>query len=101
MHHAISWDRLVFVALWAYIAYCALRRDGLATWVSLPAMLLIAIGQFAAELGSLNVPGIWFPFGTGVSLTNFAYFLATFALFGMLLLRLWSFASRGRAPRVA
>ena len=101
MHHAIAWDRLVFVALWAYIVYCVVRRDGLATWVSLPAMLLIAIGQFPAELGSLNVPGIWFPFGTGVSLTNFAYFFATFALFGMLLLRLWSFAPRGRAPSVA
>jgi hypothetical protein len=96
MHHTITWDRLVFVALWVFVVYGAVRRVGRATRVSLPAMLLIAIGQFPAELASLNVPGIWFPYGTGVSLTNFAYCFATFALFGMLLQRLWSFAPRSR-----
>jgi hypothetical protein len=41
--------------------------------VMLVVMTLICIGQFAGELSMLRVPGIWFPFGIGVSRTQFAY----------------------------
>ena len=44
--------------------------------VALASFLLIAVGQFAPELLSLGVPGIRFPFGVGVSRTQFAYALA-------------------------
>ncbi len=39
-------------------------------------MASILIAQFAGELGSIGVPGIWFPFGIGVSLTQYAYAIA-------------------------
>jgi hypothetical protein len=38
-------------------------------WILIP----LAIGQLADELSLLGVPGIWFPFGIGVSRTQFAY----------------------------
>jgi len=94
MRLTITWDRYAFVALWAYVVYRAIRHEERAAWIALPAILLIAIAQFGSELSSVGVPGIWFPFGTGVSLSNYANFFSTFALFGMLLHRLWSFAAR-------
>jgi len=36
-------------------------------------MLSMATGLFASELSAINVPGIWFPFGIGVSRTQYAY----------------------------
>ncbi len=35
--------------------------------------LAVAVSQFSGELAALGVPYIWFPFGTGVSLTQYAY----------------------------
>ena len=46
----------------------------------LPIYLLVAIGLFAEELGELHVPGIWFPFGIGVSRTQLAYAALVVAL---------------------
>jgi len=40
----------------------------------------LAIGQLATELSLLGVPGIWFPFGIGVSRTQFAYAALIIAL---------------------
>lgn len=36
-------------------------------------VLAVAVSQFSGELAALGVPYIWFPFGTGVSLTQYAY----------------------------
>ena len=36
-------------------------------------VLSVAVSQFSGELAALGVPYIWFPFGTGVSLTQYAY----------------------------
>lgn len=40
--------------------------------LALPAVLLVAVALFAGELGKLGVPNIWFPFGIGVSRSQFA-----------------------------
>lgn len=45
-------------------------------WILIP----LAIGQLADELSLLGVPGIWFPFGIGVSRTQFAYAALIIAL---------------------
>jgi len=53
-------------------------------WLAAVAAILVSIGLFAPELSSLHIPGIWFPFGVGVSRTQFAYAafdLVLFALF--------------------
>jgi hypothetical protein len=39
------------------------------------------------------VPGIWFPFGVGVSRTEYAYIVFDFLLLALLLHRLYSFRS--------
>jgi Na+/proline symporter len=36
-------------------------------------VLFVAASQFSGALTALGVPGIWFPFGTGVSLTQYLY----------------------------
>lgn len=36
-------------------------------------VLFVAGSQFSGALTALGVPGIWFPFGTGVSLTQYLY----------------------------
>jgi hypothetical protein len=42
------------------------------------------------------VPGIWFPYGVGVSRTEYAYFAFDIALFIYLLERLWRFTPSRR-----
>jgi surface polysaccharide O-acyltransferase-like enzyme len=50
-----------------------LRRPVRWKWRSIVAMVLISVGQFAGEISTVGVPGIWFPFGVGVSRTQFVY----------------------------
>jgi hypothetical protein len=45
-------------------------------WILIP----LAIGQLADELSLVGTPGIWFPFGIGVSRTQFAYAALILAL---------------------
>jgi hypothetical protein len=61
-------------------------------WIALFVMVLGGIGLFASELTRLGVPGIWFPYGVGVSRTEYAYFAFDIVLFIYLLKRLWQFA---------
>ncbi|HET6726203.1 MAG TPA: glycoside hydrolase, partial [Gammaproteobacteria bacterium] len=46
------------------------QPDRLLTFI---VVLFVAVSQFSGELAALGVPYIWFPFGTGVSLTQYAY----------------------------
>lgn len=56
------------------------------TLASVIAVLLICTGLFAAQLSAMHIPGIWFPFGVGVSRTQFAY-AAYIPLMAILLIR--------------
>jgi hypothetical protein len=51
-------------------------RGGPMRIMALATMASILVAQFAGELGSIGVPGIWFPFGIGVSRTQYAYAIA-------------------------
>jgi len=84
--------RYVFALLAAYIFYRGISRHARADWIALAAMLLGAIGVFASELSKIGVPGIWFPFGVGVSRTQYTYVAFDVVLFIYLLHRLWRFA---------
>jgi hypothetical protein len=75
-----KWERYAFLALLVYIVYRGLRERDREAWFALPAIVTISIGQFSGELLALGAPGIWFPFGMGVSLTNYAYLASTPAL---------------------
>ena len=96
---ALQFVRYGFVLLSAYIFYRGISRHARADWIALSAMLLGGIGVFASELSRLGVPGIWFPYGVGVSRTEYAYVAFDVALFVYLLHRLWRF-SPARPARV-
>jgi hypothetical protein len=82
---------LGFLVLLVVVVWQGERR-GRGSWPLRLSILLGSIGLFASELGQLGVPGIWFPFGVGVSRTEYAYAAFDVALFSYLLQRLWGFA---------
>ena len=85
--------RLVFIVLTGYtLCQVILDRERREVWLGLLAALLISVGQFAGELSTLGIPGIWFPFGTGVSRTQYAFALFDLVLFLLLLDKFLFFA---------
>ena len=83
-HDLSSVARLVFAALVVHAAYLGIHLDRPARWLAFLAIVLVSIGLFAQEVSALGVPGIWFPFGTGVSRTQYAY--AAFVVVALVLL---------------
>ena len=92
--HAVSADlRLGFLGLLIFVAVAGVRQCGREAWLVLPALGLMAVGLFAPEISGLHVRSIWFPFGTGVSRTQYAYVGFDVALFILWWRRLLSFAA--------
>jgi hypothetical protein len=87
---------VLFAILLAGSVYDGIRLRGRAGWFALPAIALLSIGLFAQELSVLQIRGIWFPYGTGVSRTQFAYAGFAAALFALLVRELLSFGRRYR-----
>lgn len=58
------------------------QPDRLLTFV---VVLLVAASQFSGALTAVGVPGIWFPFGVGVSLTQYLYAALIVALAALLI----------------
>ncbi|HEX2667542.1 MAG TPA: hypothetical protein VHP13_04125 [Gammaproteobacteria bacterium] len=87
-----------FLLSYVLIAYLGIRRSGREGWYALPAVLAQGVVLFSGELSLLHVPGIWFPFGVGVSLSEYAAVVACLLLSGLLLRRLWSHAGVRRTP---
>jgi hypothetical protein len=89
--------RLIFAAMYLGILVCGLiRRFELATCLAALAAVLAGVGLFAAELSEIGVPGIWFPYGTGVSRTQYAYAALIVLLFVLLLMRFVRYAGRSQ-----
>jgi hypothetical protein len=63
------------LALFALIAV-RMVRGGPLRIMALAAMALILAAQYPGELGAIGAPGIWFPFGIGVTLAQYAYAVA-------------------------
>jgi hypothetical protein len=98
LRYLILGVRLSFLAMLGLITYRGIRGQGRAGWYALPAVLSIAVALFAQELSAIHVPGIWFPFGTGVSRTQYAYAVFDIALASLLWHRLHGYARRVTAP---
>ena len=65
--------RIGFIALFVVIA-ARMARSGTMRMLALVTLLSIVLGLFGGELlDPLGVPGIWFPFGIGVSRTQYVY----------------------------
>jgi len=89
--------RFVFLLLTLLIIVRAIVQGGRERWASVPAITLVSVGLFAQELSLAHVPGIWFPFGVGVSRTEYAYAAFDLAFVALFLHRLYSFRGIGRA----
>ncbi len=92
LHDTIACARLLLLSSLALIVYQATRQRGHEAWYALTPVLAVGVGLFAQELSAVHVPGIWFPFGVGVSRTEYAYAALDVLLFALLLRRLWSYA---------
>lgn len=64
--------RFGILALMVLVVVRMLRGSPMRS-MALAAMALILVAQYPGELGSIGVPGIWFPFGIGVTLAQYAY----------------------------
>lgn len=90
------------LARWALLAlFCwslvGVARAARLRLLTLSTMLVMAAALFADELSLIGIPGIWFPFGVGVSRTQFALAVAIPLLAALSYLR----ASRARPDRIA
>jgi hypothetical protein len=76
--HVIAMTRIYRLGLLALLVLMVVRmvRCGPMRIMIAATMASILVAQFAGELGSIGVPGIWFPFGIGVSRTQYAYAIA-------------------------
>lgn len=71
--------RLSFLPLLLFIIYQGIRKQGAKDWLLLAALLFLLISLFPTEVSTLHIiPGIWFPYGVGVSRTQ--YFYAAFVI---------------------
>lgn len=68
-------SRLGSLALLVLIAMRVVR-EGETRVLALGTMGLILVAQFPEELSVIGITGIWFPFGIGVSRTQYAYAIA-------------------------
>lgn len=80
-----QYTRLLLIVLLFFIIYRALSKGSNKHWLTLLAVLLISIGLFSQEVSALGVPGIWFPYGVGVSRTQYVYAAFVFVMYGMLI----------------
>lgn len=83
--------RFAFLALTLVILFRVLRQQSRERWFLAGAMLIMSVALFASELSLIGIPGIWFPFGVGVSRTEYAYAVFYVAVVALLLRRLYSF----------
>lgn len=68
-------------------AILGLRRRQPDRLLTFAIVLSVVVSQFSGELAALGVPYIWFPFGTGVSLTQYAYAAIIVGLAALLIRR--------------
>lgn len=78
--------RLILLALLLFIIYKGMRKRRMKDVLFLVAALLMLIALFPKEISDLNIiPGIWFPFGVGVSRGQFFYVAFVFVMYAGLI----------------
>jgi len=87
--------RLIYAAIYLGIVGLGVSRSiRLSVVVSALAAILVGVSLFAAELSALGIPGIWFPYGTGVARGQYAYAAFIALLFALILMRSAGYARR-------
>jgi len=83
--------RLALLALMLFTFYQGIRKQGvknLSDVLVLVAMMLISIALFPKEVSELHIiPGIWFPYGVGVSRGQFFYAAFVVVMYVVLILK--------------
>jgi hypothetical protein len=83
-----DYTRFLFIALLAFITIKGMIKEGSKELLTLVAIILVSIGLFSKEFSSLNIiPGIWFPYGVGVSRTQYVYAAFVIVMYVILLKR--------------
>jgi hypothetical protein len=78
--------RLLFLALFLLTIYQGMRKQGIKDLLVLAAALLMLIALFPKEISDLHIiPGIWFPYGVGVSRGQFFYVAFVFVMYAVLI----------------
>lgn len=78
--------RLLFLTLMLFIMYQGIRKQGAKDLLVLLAILLVTIALYPAEVSELHViPGIWFPYGVGVSRGQYFYAVFVFVMYVILI----------------
>jgi hypothetical protein len=94
--------RLAFAALYAFVVVAATWRNR-SSWqgvLTFLAATCVAVGLFGNELTMIGMTPVWFPFGIGVSRTQFAYAALAVMLFAMILEEFLRLASPPKAEPV-
>jgi hypothetical protein len=78
-------------------AIVGLRKRQPESLLAFIVVLLVAVSQFSVEVSAVGVPGIWFPFGVGVSRTQYAYAAMVVGLAVLLIRRIRNVASASPA----
>ena len=87
--------RVSFAALYLWIiGLGAIRSAKPSAYLAALAAILVGIGLFATELNALGIPGIWFPYGTGVARGQYAYAAFIALLFVLILMRSVGYARK-------
>ncbi|WP_158942180.1 PP2C family protein-serine/threonine phosphatase [Granulicella sp. S190] len=81
--------RLAFLALLLLIVVLGIRQQGREGWLAVPAIVLLGISRFQTELRVLHILSNWFTFGMQITPGTEANFLLVFAIFILLLRRMF------------
>jgi hypothetical protein len=96
---ALRTSRLGFLVLLLILMWLGYAPRG--RWVLYLTILTGSVTVFGRELNEIGVPGIWFPYGVGLSRSECANAAFAAILFIYLIQRLWSFAPGVRqTPRL-
>jgi len=78
--------RLLLLALLLLIIFQGMRKQGIRDLLVLIAALLMLVALFPKEISDLHIiPGIWFPYGVGVSRGQFFYVAFVLVMYAVLI----------------
>jgi hypothetical protein len=78
--------RLLLLAVMLFTLYQGIRKQGTKDLLVFLALLLVSIAMYPKEVSELHViPGIWFPYGVGVSRGQFFYAAFVFVMYIILI----------------
>ena len=80
--------RIAFLPLFCCVVGLGIRKQGAEGWLVLPAVVPLAISQFASELIVLNLPVKWAPFGITIFIGQVANLVCASAISLLMLRRL-------------